>query len=156
MFFFMQCILESVMNLKTSKELLSNVMKTAQTGQAGIRSVLDTSMCPALRNTLEKQLQEYDRIESEAHSLATQRGWELPELDPAVRFFSDRITRIRLNRGSCDSSIADIMIRVNTRGMIQGLKDLHQYPYRDDRISSICQKLLDCETANIRQMQNFL
>ena len=36
------------------------------------------------------------------------------------------------------------------------LKNLHQYPNRDDRISAISQKLLDCETANIRQMQSFL
>lgn len=142
--------------MKNSKELLSSVLKTTQMGQTGIRSVLDAATGPALRGALESQLREYDRIENEAHAIAGQRGWELQELDPALRFFSDRMARMKLNRGNCDSKIADLMIRGNTKGMITGLKNLHQYPHPDDRISSITQKLLDCETANIRQMQRFL
>lgn len=142
--------------MKNSKEMLSSVLKTTQMGQVGIRSVLDTSMRPALRKALESQLREYDCIESEAHTIASQRSWELRELDPAVRFLTDRMTRMKLTRGNCDSKIADMMIQGNTKGMIKGLKNLHQYPHQDDRISMICQKLVDCETANIRQMQSFL
>ena len=142
--------------MKNSREMLCSILKTTQLGQVGIRSVLDTSMRPALRKALEGQLREYDAIESEAHSIACQRGWELREVEPALRFFSDRMTRMKLTRGNCDSKIAGIMIKSNTKGMILGLKNLHQYPSQDDRISAISQKLLDCETANIRQMQNFL
>ena len=63
--------------MKSSKEILSSVLKTTQMGQIGIRSVLDTSMRPALRMALESQLHEYDSIETEAYSIASQRGWEL-------------------------------------------------------------------------------
>ena len=142
--------------MKNSKEILSSVLKTTQMGQVGIRSVLDMCMEPGLRKALESQLREYDAIESEAHTIATQRGWELPELDPAVRLFSDAMTRMKLTHGNCDSKIADMMIQGNTRGMIKGLKNLHQFPREDDQVSTISQKLLDCETANIRQMQFFL
>ncbi len=142
--------------MKNSKEILSSVLKTAQMGQVGIRSLLDTSMQPALRSALESQLREYDAIETEAHAIASQRGWELRELDPAVRFLSDRMTRMKLVGSNRDSRIADMMIQGNTRGLIQGIRGLHQYPSRDDRVSGISQKLLDCETANIRQMQQFL
>lgn len=142
--------------MKNSKEILSSVLKTAQMGQVGIRSLLDTTMQPALRSALESQLREYDAIETEAHAIASQRGWELQELDPAVRFLSDRMTRMKLVGSNRDSRIADMMIQGNTRGLIQGIRGLHQYPSRDDRVSGISQKLLDCETANIRQMQQFL
>lgn len=142
--------------MKTSKEILSSVLKTTQMGQIGIRSVLETSMRPGLRKALESQLHEYDAIETEAHSIATQRGWELPELDPAKRFLTDRMTRMKLNRRNSDSRIADMMIQGNTKGMIKGLKDLHQFPEQDDQVSILSQRLLDCETANIRQMQGFL
>lgn len=142
--------------MKNSKEILSSVLKTAQMGQVGIRSLLDTTMQPALRSALESQLLEYDAIETEAHAIASQRGWELRELDPAVRFLSDRMTRMKLVGSNRDSRIADMMIQGNTRGLIQGIRGLHQYPSRDDRVSGISQKLLDCETANIRQMQQFL
>lgn len=131
-------------------------MKTTQMGQIGIRSVLDTSMQPNLREALESQLREYDSIETEAHTIASQRGWEPEELDPAVRFLADRMTRIKLTGRNSDSRIAAMMIQGNTRGMIKGLKNLHRMTAKDQRVETLSQKLLDCENANIRQMHGFL
>ena len=142
--------------MKNSQEILSSLLKTTQMGQIGIRSVLDTSMRPGLRKALESQLQEYDSIESEAHAIASQRGWELPELDPAVRMMSNMMTRMKLSRGNSDSKIADMMIQGNTKGMVKGLKNMHQFAGQDVQINTLSQKLLDTETANIRQMQSFL
>ena len=142
--------------MKNSKEILSSLLKTTQVGQSGIRSVLDTSMRPGLRKALESQLQEYDSIETEVHALASQRGWELKELDPALRMMADMTTRMRLNGRNTDSKIAGMMIQGNTRGMIKGLKNLHQFANQDAQVHILSQKLLDCETANIRQMQSFL
>jgi hypothetical protein len=142
--------------MKNSKELLSSVVKTAQMGQTGIRSVLDTSMRPSLRKALESQLREYDSIETEAHTIASQRGWELKELDPGVRMMTDMMTRMKLHGRNTDSKIADMMIQGNTRGMVKGLKNLHQFPSSDSQVQMVSQKLLDCETANIRQMQGYL
>jgi len=149
-------ILAAVIEMKESKELLSSILKTTQMGQIGIRSVLDTAMRPTLRKALESQLQEYDTIESEAHSIASSRGWEVPELDPVVRTMSDMMTRMKLTGGNTDSKIAGMMIQGNTRGMITGLKNLHQFNKQDLQIRTLSQRLLDCENANIRQMQGFL
>ncbi len=142
--------------MKNSREILTSILKTTQMGQIGIRSVLDTSMRPGLRKALESQLHEYDSIETEAHLIATQRGWELSEVDPAVRMMADMMTRMRLTGRNTDSKIAGMMINGNTRGMIKGLKNMHQYAGQDERVDILSQKLLDCETANIRQMQGFL
>ena len=142
--------------MTNGKEILSSVLKTTQMGQIGIRSVLDTSMRPALRKALEAQLHEYDSIETEAHSIATQRGWELRELDPGIRMMTDMMTRMKLHGKNTDSKIAGMMIQGNTRGMIKGLKNIHQFADQDSQVKTVCQKLLDCETANIRQMQGYL
>ena len=142
--------------MKNSQQILSSVLKTAQMGQVGIRSVLDTRMRPGLRRALEQQLREYDQIETEAHTLAAQRGWELKDLDPAVRMMSNMVTRMKLSAGGTESKIADMMIQGNTKGMIKGLRNMHQFPREDSRITALSQKLLDTETANIRQMQAFL
>lgn len=142
--------------MKNSKELLSSILKTTQMGQVGIRSVLDTSMRPGLRKALQSQLHEYDSIETEAHAIATQRGWELKELDPAVRMMSDMMTRMKLGGRNTDSKIADMMIQGNTKGIIKGIKNLHQFDGEDEQIQILTQKLLDCENANIRQMQGYL
>ena len=152
----MMRILWMVINMKNGKQILAAVLKTTQMGQVGIRSVLDTSMRPSLRKTLEAQLIEYNTIESEAHAIAAQRGWDLPDLDPALRLLTDMTTRMKLHRANTDSKIADMMIQGNTKGMIKGLKDIHQFPETDSQINILSQKLLDCETANIRQMQIYL
>jgi hypothetical protein len=149
-------ILEVVMTMKNDRDMLSSILKTAQMGQIGIRSVLDTSMRPGLRKALQSQLQEYDMIESEAHALASQRGWELREIQPGTRMMTNLMTHMKLRHGNSDSKIADMMIQGNTRAMITGLKELHQYQQQDTRVSALSQRLLDCETANIRQMQTFL
>lgn len=142
--------------MKNSKEILSSILKTTQMGQIGIRSVLDIGMKPSLHRALESQLKEYDSIETEAHTLASQRGWELPELDPAVRAMSNMMTRMKLMTGNTDSKIAEMMIQGNTKGMVKQLKNIHQYNSKGDAISTINQKLLDTETANITQMKDFL
>ena len=142
--------------MKQNQEVLSTLLKTIQIGQTDIRSVLDTTMRSSLRNTLKDQLQEYDSIETEAYTLALQRGWDLVELDPGRRFLRDRINRMKLNNRNTDSQIADILIQGNTKGMIRGLKNLHQFEGLDHQIRILSQKLLDCETAHIRQMQSFL
>ena len=142
--------------MKGSQDILSSILKTAQMGQTGIRSALNVTMRPALRKALESQLQEYDAIEDEAHAIASQRGWELPELDPVAKTMSSVMVRTRLSYGNTDSRIADMMIQGNTRGMIKGLKNIHQFADQDSQVRTVCQKLLDCETANIRQMQGYL
>ena len=142
--------------MKSSQQILSSVLKTTQMGQVGIRSVLDTRMRPGLRKALEQQLREYDQIETEAHALASQRGWELTDLDPALRMRSNMVTRMKLSAGGSESKIADMMIQGSTKGMIKGLRNMHQFPREDSRISALSQKLLDTENANIRQMQAFL
>lgn len=142
--------------MKDSKSILSSILKTTQMGQIGIRSVLNYAMRPTLRKALQSQLQEYDTIENEAHSIASQRGWELSELAPAVKGMAMMMSRAKLAGGNTDSKIAGMMIQGNTRGMITSLKNQHQFNRQDTQISTLSQKLLDCETANIRQMQSFL
>lgn len=142
--------------MQTSKELLSSILKTTQMGQIGIRSVLDSTVNPGLRNALESQLQEYDSIETEAHAISSQRDWNLKELNPAVRKMSDMMVKMKLNGKNQDSKIAEMMIEGNTKGMIKSLKNLHHFSEQDGRVVQLTQKLLDTETVNIRQMEGFL
>lgn len=144
------------MQMKTNKELLSSLLKTTQMGQLGIRSVLDTTLGQSLRQELTEQLRAYDTIETEAHTLATARGWEVEELDPGMELLARMMVKTRLHGGGTDSKVAGMVIQGNTKGMIQGLKNLHHSNLTDQQIRTLTQKLLDCETANIQNMQRFL
>lgn len=142
--------------MKDSKDILNSALNTVQMGQLGIRSALDYTVRADLRQALESQLKEYDAIETQVDSIASSRSWELKEVDPAVRMMSNMMLKVRLMGGDTDSKIAAMMINGNTRGMILSLKNLHRFHSNDPKVENVCQKLLDTEIENIRQMQGYL
>ena len=142
--------------MKGSKDVLSSIMKTTQMGQVGIRSVLNAPLRSSLKDALRSQLREYDSIEREALILASSRGWELVQLDPAVKYMANMMTKTRLRFGNTSSKTAAMMIQGYTRGIIKGYKNLNQFAQPDEQVSKLSRKLLDCEQENIKQMQGFL
>ena len=142
--------------MKGSKDVLSSVIKTAQMGQVGIRSVLNAPLRSSLKDALRSQLREYDAIEREALELACSRGWTLEQLDPAVKRMSNMMTKVKLKFGDASSKPAAMMIQGNTKGIIKGYKNLNQFAAPDEQVTAISRKLLDYEQANIQQMQGFL
>ena len=142
--------------MKNSKEVWSSILTTTQMVQLRIRSALEAEMKPELRRAMEAQLQEYDAIEREAQSIAKNRNWELPELNPSIRFMTDRMTKMRLSYGDVNSKIAAMMIRGNTSGVIKGFKNLHQMMENDSTVQELSNKLLETESANVHQMKQFL
>ena len=142
--------------MKDSKDILSSILKTTQMGQIGIRSILNEPLRAGLRTELRSQLREYDAIEQEAHGIARSRGWELKELDPAIKGMTNMMTRTSLSFGDLDSKAAAMMIQGNTRGIIKGFKNLNQFPPSDQCVAELAQKLIDIEETNNRQLQGFL
>ncbi len=142
--------------MKGSKDLLSSILKTTQMGQVGIHCVMGANVRHSLRKVLDAQLQEYDSIEREAHAIAASRGWTLEELAPSSRRMAKIMTRTKLAAGNVNSKAAAMVINGNTKGMIKSLRNIHEFRGFDHSISVLSQKLLDCETENIRQMQGFV
>lgn len=142
--------------MKTSKELLSSITKTAQMGQLGIKSVMEYAQNSKLKEALHSQLKEYDLIEQEALMIADQRGWDIQQLNPATKIMSQSYARANLIVGNTDSRIAAMMINGNTRGMIKSIKNQHHSCQNDQRINKLSDKLLSFENANIQQMQEYL
>ncbi len=142
--------------MKTNREYLNSILKTTQMGQIGIRSVQGEAVQGELRRALKSQLKEYDAIESEAKTIAMQRGWQLSDLNPGVRAMAEMMSRAQLLGGNRDSKIAGMMIQGNTRGIIMGLKASRETYSPDDRVGGLAQKLMDTENTNIQQMKPFL
>lgn len=141
--------------MKNDLQVLTNVLKTAQMGQVGIRSVMAYAQSENLKKALRSQQKEYDSIEREAYAIASSRGWELTELSPMAKFLSRSSARTSLITGDPDSKIASMMISGNTKGMIKGLKHLNRGT-SDASVNTISQKLIDTEYTNIRQMQGYV
>lgn len=144
------------MHMKGSKDILSSILKTTQMGQIGIRSILKSPLRTELRTELNSQLKEYDTIEREAHGIALSRGWELKELNPAIKGMTNMMTRSQLSFGDMDSKAAAMMIQGNTRGIIKGYKNINQFAETDKQVADLAHKLIDFEQVNNQQLQGFL
>ena len=117
--------------MKSSKDILGSVVKTAQMGKTGLQCVLEAQIRPSLRENLEKQVVIYDQIAKEALDLAHGRNWQVEQLGSVSRACSRMVSRMWLNRGNADSKAAAMVMQGSTRGLIQGLTNLHQFPYQD-------------------------
>lgn len=142
--------------MKTSKEVLSSIIKTVQMGQCGIRCVQERASGAGLRRALHDQLTEYDAIEQQAYDLATRRGWLLEPLDSGLERMSSIMAKMQLIGGQKDSKIAKMLVQGNTRGMIKGLKNLHHCAPLDRQVDELAHKLLSRERENIQQACEFL
>ena len=142
--------------MKDSQKILNSLLSTVQMGQVGIQAVMKKAVRTDLKKALQSQLKEYDSFENQAFNIAAARGWELKEVDPAVKTMANMISRTKLAFGAQDSKIAAMMIQGNTRGIIMGLKDLHQSKQIDKQVVDLSQRMMDTEEANIKQMQEFL
>ena len=132
----------AVMKMKGSKDVLSSIIKTAQMGQIGIRSVLNMPLRASLQDALRSQLKEYHSIEQEALSLATSRGWELKQQSRSVQYMTNMMTKTRLRFGDSSSKAAAMMIHGSTKGIIKGYKNLNQFAVPDERVAQLSKKLL--------------
>lgn len=142
--------------MKSDKDILSSILKTTQMGQTGIRCVMDYADSESLQKALKISLDAYDDIEKQALALAEERDLHVSELAPVAKSMSSMMSKMKLQYGDTQSKIADMMILGNTRGIIKGIRNRHQWECDDEALNSLSQKLLDYESENISEMKKFL
>lgn len=142
--------------MNANKDVLTSVLHTAQMGISGIEAVKHKAEKPELRQLLQEQQDEYSRIEAESIRLAQKKGWELPHRNVMLDTMSCMMARCKVMVGNKDSVIAGMLIQGNTRGMITGIKNLHQHQELDSSVNQIAGNLLNLENINIQKSQKFL
>lgn len=142
--------------MKNNKGILISILKTVQSGQSVIRSVIEETPGNALKSALYKQLEEYRAMEQEVFDIAQSRGWKMKKFSPMSQIMSDAMNKGMLTHDQSDSRIADMLIWDNTRRMIDGIRTEHQNDCTDPRIGALATKLISCENNNIQQMKEYL
>ena len=69
---------------------------------------------------------------------------------------SSLIAKAQLIGGERDSKIAGMLIQGNTRGMIQGMKNLRKAAKASADVKELAQRILNRENINIQKAQPFL
>lgn len=139
-----------------NKSLLISTIYTAQIAQRNINIVLKTPVCVNMQTALQAQLSNYMSIEQEAQHIAAARGWDMAAIHTGTLWLSGFLLQIRFHSSRTNTSAAAWIIDCSTKSLINGIKLLRRYEYKDERVIFVCQKLLDCQQENIRQMQRFI
>ena len=138
-------------------EMLNSIRKSTEMGIYGIQTVMEETADLSLCRELSSQLEEYEKIYEEADDLLRDRGGKAKNVNAMAKLGSSLSARMQIRMAKDPTAkVAELMLQGNTKGMIKGLKNLHQYNKQDHLVKALSQKLLDCENANIRQMQGFL
>ncbi len=137
-----------------TQELLCFLSETVQIDQHLLSVAIMTASSHGLKSLLGRHLMEYDRMESEIQETAASRGWELTDLQPAIRW--NHGIRFRLAVRNRDGCIADRLVYMHTTERISLLRMGKLWDRSDEQVSLILQKLLDGNAIQIRQLEAYL
>ena len=137
-------------------QMLQGICQSTQLGQNGIRAVIKEARDPALQQALASQLREYKTIHLQAQQLLKDRGQRAKRIPGMLLAFSRMETGMKLAENGSGSAIAQMMIEGNTRGMVQMIRQNRSVNALDPKVSTLSNRLLQTELANIEQMKPFL
>ena len=118
--------------------------------------ILSNSMTPPLRNLLNQQLTQLHNLENQAHTMATQRGWDIRDISVMSEYLTVRKTKKKLRFHKSDSQIAATVILSNAQTIIVLLRAEKSNIETNSTLQILSQRYLDCIHNHIRQLQQFL
>ena len=137
-------------------ELLQYVYKTTDMGCKGIKSGLDYTQNAFLKNELQNQYKEYQKLRSEAQALLEARN-ELPKgVGAMAEMSTDVMSAGKMMVDRTDSKIAEMTIKGNQMGINKTIKHLNDYDGQDESVLVLTKKLLATEEANAELLKPFL
>ena len=137
--------------------MLRSIHQTTQMGCCGIQTVLGETADRQFRAALRQQLAEYEALSGEAARLLQEHGAKLKPVHPIAKLGSAMTSKMKV-RSSADptTKIAELMLQGNTRGMIRSMHNIRTMGVLDPKVSSLSNRLLQTEQANIDQMKQYL
>ena len=111
--------------MEQGNKLLRAVRKNAEMGLGTIPEVLEVTGDPALRETLRRQLREYEDISGQAEQLLDRRGCDADDNSEMRDFMSGVMVKVKTLADRSASHIAEMMIQGSTMGTIQITRHLH-------------------------------
>ena len=141
--------------MKDDCTLLNHIRQTTEMGVDGIDSVIQYAD-GTFRQALEQQRTEYNKIHSSADQLLRKHGGRPEDVSAFAKWSSELSSGVKTMMDSSQSNIADMMIRGNTMGVTKGMQTKRECNVSDTAVTSLANKLIATEQANINQMKKFL
>ena len=139
-----------------SYDLLRMLNGSIQMNQHLLSVAAEAASSHDLKSALRRQTTDLDLLDDEIQKLIAMRGLDIPEPDPAARWWSGKMFHFSLTKKNTDSSIGEKLILSHTKDMISISRAVHVWEQPDTHLMMLQQKIMDWNTVCIRQLLSFL
>ena len=137
--------------------MLNSIRKSTEMGIYGIQTVMKETGDSKLYTELEKQLAEYEKIYDEADTLLRDRGGNPEQVNPMAKIGSSMSAKMKIRMAkNPDAKVAELMMEGNTKGMIKSIHNHRTMGVLDPKVSTLSNRLLQTEQANIDTLKGYL
>lgn len=141
--------------MKDDCTLLNHIRQTTEMGVDGIDSVMQYAD-GSFRQALQQQRTEYNKLHQSADELLRKHDGRPEDLGSFAKWSSELSSGLKTMMDSSQSNIAKMMIQGNTMGVTKSMQTMRECTVNDKAVTSLANKLLATEQANIDQMKTFL
>lgn len=141
--------------MKDDCTLLNHIRQTTEMGVDGIDSVMQYAD-GSFRQALQQQRTEYNKLHQSADELLRKHDGRPEDLGSFATWSSELSSGLKTMMDSSQSNIAKMMIQGNTMGVTKSMQTMRECTVNDKAVTSLANKLLATEQANIDQMKTFL
>ena len=138
------------------EQMLQFIMKNAEMGCRGINDIKHYSNTSEISRALMTQNIEYGHIYHNAFNMLRNRRMRPKHINPVIASLARAKTKREMSADSSDSHIAEMMIQGNTIGVQKIARHIRQYNGMTKSVSSLADKLMSTQQANIEEMKSFL
>lgn len=143
------------MHMLPETEMLQYIYKTADMGVSGIDAVLKRLEESPVKEALEGQRKDYERIGREARRLLERQGAEVTQAGGAAKASAHWMAAGKLALDHSPSKVAEMTIQGTTMGITKTLKHLHDNPDGGEAVE-LGQQLLALQESGVEQMKAYL
>ena len=140
----------------TESELLQSIHQSTNMGREGIQSVLNYAKDDRLRQALEQQLVEYEKLAGASGKMLLERDEKPKETNPVAKASSAAMSAMKLMADPSASKIAEMMIQGSTMGIIEETESLKKHPEADEPIQQIARDMIQFEQDSIERLKQYL
>lgn len=137
-------------------ELLNFIYQNSQMGVTTIDQLLKIVEEGSFKKYLQKQYQGYLEIHQEAKQVLHQNGHDEKGISSFEKIRTYLMINMQTMTDHSTQHIANMMIVGSSMGIIDAIKNIHQYRYAKEEVTKLMERLLYFEEANFQQLKVFL
>ena len=135
----------------TAQDMIGMELQMLHRMQYMLEVASGTVASHALKAEIDQQIIQLDQLETQFHIHAHQRGWNLPECEPAGRW----LVRFSFRRRK-DPATAEFLLHLYTDDTIKMLKCYNRWSQDDISVRRLFQNHTDCYIHGCRQLQTYI